>query len=474
MKIIVVLVLFVFSNNAFAQDIEVKKFEPLEKDQTVLSDLRKDNNGNPCAMIQVQSLKEGLEFEGWVVGNVERTQDMYLVYMAGGAKHVKIKHPDYPTKDVVFSEYNINSLKSGDIYRLSLVDETKDIVNKVYKLGWNIDEYEVPSNVKQIITRSASRGDKRAIKAMIQLSVGDENSSEGLLQVNKGLSWIEKLLEKGDSACLDSLPAEMMYWYSHNLLYAGIRNHENREKERELYTKACLYLLKACLKGFNEAGDDFFEYYPQSNGLPQYKTEARRLCLDSIAVGNQKAFTCLGIICEKGISETVNIEEAAKWYKKANEIGPTVYTRSNLCRIYGNKQYPIDKESLSFIKNQALEGLQEAFFQLGCMYEEGRNVPKDIDKAIELYKQAKPTIYDTDNHRGAAYRLAKICYDRNDLKQAEEYLRGTDSEDLDARFLQAIMLYQDTRNYKVDAFNILSDLSKKGYRKAKDFIKNNY
>ena len=108
------------------------------------------------------------------------------------------------------------------------------------------------------------------------------------------------------------------------------------------------------------------------------------------------------------------------------------------------------------------------------MYEEGRNVPKDIDKAIELYKQAKPTIYDTDNHRGAAYRLAKICYDRNDLKQAEEYLRGTDNDDLDARFLQAIMLYQDTRNYKVDAFNILSDLSKKGYQKAKDFIKNNY
>ena len=104
------------------------------------------------------------------------------------------------------------------------------------------------------------------------------------------------------------------------------------------------------------------------------------------------------------------------------------------------------------------------------MYDEGRNVPKDKEKAIELYSKLTGLLF--NSHHGAAYRLACIYYERNDTKKAEDYLRGLPEDD--ARYLLAVILFHDERDYKINAFNIFSDLSKKGYQKATDFIIKNY
>ena len=194
--------------DVLAQDIEVKKFELMSKDQTEGMSMRNDNNGNPCALLIVHSLKKGLEFEGWVVGDVDYEDDAYWVNVADGAKHIKIKHADYQTKDVIFGDYNISSLKSGEAYNLYLIDDNKDIINKIYSKGWNIEDFEIPQNVKQILRSAASRGDKKAQVAMAQLTLiknGDSNQNE------PAYHWIEQLLLKGDSSCLDVMPGELMY-----------------------------------------------------------------------------------------------------------------------------------------------------------------------------------------------------------------------------------------------------------------------
>ena len=41
----------------FAQDIEVKKFEPMEKDQTATLNPRKDINGVTCGLVKI-AMKE--------------------------------------------------------------------------------------------------------------------------------------------------------------------------------------------------------------------------------------------------------------------------------------------------------------------------------------------------------------------------------------------------------------------------------
>ena len=477
--IILFLFLALYLSTASAQDIEVKEFESLEKGQTAALSPRKDINGNDCTLIIVHTLKKGLEFEGWVVGDVEYKDDCYWVYMANGAKNLKIKHSDYQTKTVIFSDYGIGSLKGEKLYNLSIVDDTKDIINKVYSLGWNLNGFTVSEKARTFLNMSARRGDRKAIIALAQLSVGGNVQKGEFLEQNKGLHWINNLLEKGDSACLDSMPGELMYVYACKLIRDGLShdrspNRVDTYKERVVYTEASEYDLKACQKGYKEAGDDFFLDYIQSNGLPAYKKDVMRLCLDSASTGNTKAMRCLGIIFENGICEDTDLLTASKWYRKIYDSSLSNQSKTDLCRVYGNSRYPIDGEILSFIKHQADEGLQEALFQLGCMYEEGRNVEKNIEKAIELYKQSKPTIFDSNRHQGATYRLAKIYYDRKEYKEAENLLRGLYDDELDARYLQAMILFQDTRNYKVDAYNILSDLSKKGYQKATEFIKKSY
>ena len=460
----------------YAQDIEVKKFEPLEKDQTAASNSRKDINGADCALVLVKSLKKGLEFEGWVVGDVEYKNDSYLVFMANGAKNLKIKHPDYQTKTIVFGDYEISSLKGGQMYKLSVVDETKDIINKVYSLGWNLNGFDVPEKARTFLNMSARRGDRKAIIALLLLSDKQEEKHSDDIS---SLHWIEQLLSKGDSSFLDSMPARYMLLYS-GKIKSGIRRGSSEVEpsvKRDLYTKASEYELKACLKGCKEAGDYLFEDYLKGKGLPMYKHKVLDICTDSANSNNIKAMECLGLIYERGFCETVDLKMAAKWYKKAYDLSPSSIMKSNLCRIYGNPSYKIDSNNLEFIRKMAEEGLAEAKFQLGCMYEEGRNFPQNREKSIELFSQI--------SHRGATYHLAKFAFDQKDYKKAENLLKGMifmhndDNKFLyedDALFLYAVTRYNlyTYSDARVSVLRTLSELSKKGYQKAAEFIKENY
>jgi len=51
-KFLLVLILFI-PFWVYAQDIEVKKFEPMAKDQTAALSSRKDINGTVCGLVKV-------------------------------------------------------------------------------------------------------------------------------------------------------------------------------------------------------------------------------------------------------------------------------------------------------------------------------------------------------------------------------------------------------------------------------------
>lgn len=476
MKKKIIVFLLLSSSYLSAQDIEVKKFEPLEKDQTAALSPRKDINGNDCALVLVHTLRKGMEFDGWVVGDVDYKDDCYMVYMASGAKHLNIKHPDYQTKKVLFSEYNIGSIKGGQIYNLSIVDETKDIINKVYSLGWNLNGFDVPEKARTFLNMSARRGDRKAIIALLLLS---DKKEEKHSDDNSSLHWIEQLLSKGDSSFLDSMPVRYMLLYSGKIKSEIRRGSSEVEPsvKRDLYTKASEYELKACLKGCKEAGDYLFEDYLKGKGLPMYKHKVLDICTDSANSNNIKAMECLGLIYERGFCETVDLKMAAKWYKKAYDLSPSTITKSNLCRIYGNPSYSIDSNSIDFIRQMADEGLPEAIFQIGCLYEEGRVFPQNKEKSLELYSQIM--------HSGATYRLARFAFDKKDYKKAESLLkRVVFSHNEKTLFLygdDALFLYAMTKynlytgsSARVDVLKTLSELSKKGYKKATEFIKENY
>ena len=472
--------IYIYGN---AQDIEVKMFEPLEKDQTAVLSPRKDINGADCALVLVESLKKGIEFEGWVVGDVEYKEDRYWVYMANGSKHLKLKHPNYQTKDIVFGEYGINSLKSGESYLLNIADDVNDIVNKVYSQGWNLNKLDVPNNVKTFIRMAATRGDTKAQVAMAQLSLdGHVNMQDG--QVNhRGIVWIKKLLAAGDSTCLEGMPGELMYAYALQLIEDAYHSGDissdrslgrvDTIREKKVYTKVCEFEIKACLKGFSQAGNDLFEDYLKSNGLPQYSNAIFRCCEDSSKVGNNKAIICLGNIYEKGIGEKVDLLKAEKWYRRLYEITPSL--SGDLCRVYGNKLFPISNENITFLQNQADNGNSEALFQLGYMYEEGRNFTLNEEKALQLYNKS-------GNHKVALFHAAIILCKKKEyeeaLKKAIKLLHEERENISNLECLRGILMYNEVdsgysffKGSREEGFNILTTLAKQGHKEAKEYIK---
>ena len=60
--------LFVF--HLFAQKIDVKKIESLEKDQVAVTSPRKDINGNACGLVKLALKELGIESVSNVMGGV--------------------------------------------------------------------------------------------------------------------------------------------------------------------------------------------------------------------------------------------------------------------------------------------------------------------------------------------------------------------------------------------------------------------
>ena len=110
---------------SFAQDIEVKKFESLEKDQTAVTSPRKDINGNTCGLVKVALKEAGAEFEGNVMGDVQFTGSEYLVYLPNGTKRLGIKHPDYLPTTIVFADYGTKRVASSTTYELKVKTNKK-------------------------------------------------------------------------------------------------------------------------------------------------------------------------------------------------------------------------------------------------------------------------------------------------------------------------------------------------------------
>ena len=117
-KVILSILLLGGSISLFSQEIEVKKFEPMVKDQTAVLSPRKDINGVMCGLVKVALKEPGAEFEGNVMGDVQFTGSEYLVYLPNGTKRLGIKHQDYLPTTIVFSDYGTKRVSSGTTYEL--------------------------------------------------------------------------------------------------------------------------------------------------------------------------------------------------------------------------------------------------------------------------------------------------------------------------------------------------------------------
>jgi len=151
------LLLSMMSLSIIAQDIEVKKFEPLEKDQTAVTSPRKDINGNACGLVKVALKEPGAEFEGNVMGDVQFTGSEYLVYLPNGTKRLGIKHPDYLPTTIVFADYGTKRVASSTTYELKVKTNKKKAKVDNSKKGMAVFNIK-PSNAMLMIDGQIADG----------------------------------------------------------------------------------------------------------------------------------------------------------------------------------------------------------------------------------------------------------------------------------------------------------------------------
>lgn len=157
MKVRLTVLLCFFTILIRAQDIEVKKFEPMAKDQMAALSPRKDINGVTCGLVKVLLKEPGAEFEGNVMGDVQFTGNEYLVYLPNGTKRLGIKHPDYLPTTIVFADYGTKKIVSSTTYELKVKTNKKQAKVDNSKKGMAVFNIK-PSNAMLLIDGQIADG----------------------------------------------------------------------------------------------------------------------------------------------------------------------------------------------------------------------------------------------------------------------------------------------------------------------------
>lgn len=131
--------------------------------------------------------------------------------------------------------------------------------------------------------------------------------------------------------------------------------------------------------------DDALDAYNKQNYI-----EALNLFYVVAQEGDAKAQYNVALMYENGQGVTKDLRQAKKWYEKAAKNG-NAKAAYNLARLYhsldGKQPHAIDMAKYWYEK--AIEGgITEAYNNLATLYLEGKGVPKDNQKALELLEKA--------------------------------------------------------------------------------------
>lgn len=281
-SIFLIAFLLLFPSHVSSQELQVQTFKQVDTvgDKSNIKDI----NGNPCALIKIFPFQSGFEFENTFISKVESKDTAYWVYMAQGAKRLRIKSPGFLPKDIVFADYGINTLSSACCYELRIMDmyasSNFEIVDRhsiddIYSQKWNYKSEKLSPVVKMIINREALGGKKDAQIAMANICLFEK-------EYKLALKWVDQIIEDGDSMCLNEMNGELLYHYAINIPHPEMyEEYDGREASltyiigqtllKEDYDRASKYCLIAYKKGYDDAFMKSNEFENLSNGIsPDY------------------------------------------------------------------------------------------------------------------------------------------------------------------------------------------------------------
>ncbi len=261
-------------------------------------------------------------------------------------------------------------------------------------------------------------------------------------------------------------------------------------------------LRKAKKLGNSKAGILLADYYLSQGSEPEKMKEARDIYQHFAEKGDRLAQLKLGFMIENGLGGAANAYQASKWYQlAANQNQPVA--KYLLSRLYftgdiGSKPdytqakyllknaaglYPPAAVALGFIYDTVDDNYQQAqtayqiaaqgnnsvgLYNLGLIYQLGKGVAVDNQKANQLFMQAAK-----QNHAQAMVQIAKQNFNgslgyKDEEKALEWYQRAAQHGDREALYQLGLLTETGvaTSLDAVKAFNFYQEAAKKGNAKA--------
>ena len=103
-----------------AQTFSVDSLEIAVNDLSAMIEKRLDFNGKPCGLAKVRCILDGLTFKGNVVGNVEKKDGEYWVYLTDGSRQLSVHHNNLSPIDISFQNDLHSPVSAGITYIVSL------------------------------------------------------------------------------------------------------------------------------------------------------------------------------------------------------------------------------------------------------------------------------------------------------------------------------------------------------------------
>lgn len=449
-----------------AQDIEVKKFELLEKDQTAVTSPRKDINGNACGLVKVRVKETGLLFQGNIIGDVEATGTEHYVYLAKGCKRITIKHPDYLPTTIVFSDYGIARIESGKTYLLEL--KAEKVMRRVSSKKKGILVLKIcPSDADLYVDDELIPRDNSGIYT---LNIAQGNH---YYTVQKGAFGINnRIVKVGRNAC--KIDVDLTNYYASVNVKCALEKAEvyiDSELKGTGMWKGLIppgkITVEARLKGYhpqlrtmmlneNDSIDILFSDFKMQSGclsvnfkpdscvvfVDGNKLGVTPLVIDDIPIGNHYLKVEKPYYSEH--IEYITIEEGQKLnisgslpYKDAfSEIWVKahegdIHAQYELAECYMFDRSNIKgwtrsmvnhKQAVYWYEKAALQGSRSAQCMMAYFYMNGKSVERDYTKSFSWAKQAA----NQDDSHGCYYIGWHYAYGRGitkDMKQAIHWLR---------------------------------------------------
>ena len=174
----------IISITSFAQSNgpTVKRFEDVSRTkQYARTQPRKDNNGEPAALVLVQVLATDIHVDftaNYLLGNVEKKASEYWVYMAAGAKSLEVHCAGFEKLRINFSE-----VSNGEI--TSLVKQC------TYELVIALPEVAITKSMEQLINEMIAK----ELAKQVQSSYTETSEPTVVERVPERLPEVEQPVE---------------------------------------------------------------------------------------------------------------------------------------------------------------------------------------------------------------------------------------------------------------------------------------